>query len=84
MSFEWARARKLQNQWRERQRAQAIQGPDAPEVEMVYPIGVIFWGQSAPVELRPLPSEDARHMDRSPRENAFDPNYVRSEGSEST
>lgn len=84
MSFEWARAREIQNRGRERQRAQAIQGPDGPEVEMVYPIGVTFWGQSAPVELRPVSPDEAPHIERTPRENAADPNHVRTEGSEST
>lgn len=51
MSLEWARARALENLKRGRERAQAIRGADAPEIEMVFPLNVTFWGESqCPVE----------------------------------
>lgn len=63
MSLEWARARALEN----RERAQAIQGADAPEVEMVFPLGVTFWGENTPpVEVKSDPSCDAHQPVRAP------------------
>jgi hypothetical protein len=70
MSLEWARARALDNVLRERRRAQSIQGADAPEVEMVFPLRVTFWGASTTaVEMRNEPIGAAHRGEPAPQES---------------
>jgi hypothetical protein len=76
MSIEWARARARENCRRERERAQSIQGAAAPEVEMVIPLQVTFWGESTPpVEVKSNSIGAARQAERAPRE--AEPSYFR-------
>lgn len=43
MSLEWARSRAIENSRRERERARIVQGADAPQIGMLYPVELTFW-----------------------------------------
>jgi hypothetical protein len=86
MSLEWARTRALENRRRERERAQSVQGAEAPEVEMVFPLGVTFWCEKKPpVEVKSDPRRHAHRTLGPPKENVPDLNYAQtSQGNGST
>jgi hypothetical protein len=69
MSIEWVRARTLENRRRERECAQSIQGADAAELTMVFPLDMTFWGESAaPFESKSESTAAAQQAEKAPTE----------------
>ena len=85
MSFEWARARAIENRRQERARACSVLGAEAPEIDMLYPVEVTFWGERrSPIEATD-PLGDSHPTKMSPTDGMPDPSYLPgSEGSNST